>query len=150
MSLTGDLLTNMQMDGGTVKCHSTVDAVLTTSGDLALVADDSTGMQQRLMIWMATPPGERFDPTIGCPWYSYAHKKMSSANIKELANEMTNSFVKFFPELDVSRIEISKLDTRTLFVEVYAGDGVNFIFTKEDQDESYKNFWSTFKVDKYS
>lgn len=143
MSLTGDIQTDMKLDGGIIKCHSTTDLILTQSGDLALTEGDGNGMRQRLLIWLAVPQGELFDPLAGCPVYDFFHQKLTKSTTTSLGNELLNSFRYLFPELDVRNVEITKTDYETLFVEIYAGTAaLGFLFSKQDVDTLNKNMWN--------
>lgn len=142
MALTGDLKTNMKLDGGVVKCHSTTDIELTSSGDLALITDDDSGMRQRILIWLAVPPGELCDPEAGCPIYDYYHTKMTSSMTQSLANAITNSFKYLFPELNIRKVDITRTDYSTLFMEIYTStSSIRFLFSKKDVDSVNKNMW---------
>jgi hypothetical protein len=147
MPLNGDLVTNMKLDGGTIKCHSTTDLVLTQSGDLGLIQGDSNGIRQRMLIWLAVPQGELFDPDAGCPAYDFFHAKLTESNIQRMANKFLNSFRYSFPELDIKNVEITKTDSQTLFVEVYAGNNaIGFLFSKQDIDSLRKNMWNDWAI----
>jgi hypothetical protein len=142
MAFIGDLQTNMRLDSGVVKCHSTTDLELTSSGDLALITDDDGGMRQRILIWLAVPPGELFDPEAGCPVYDYFHTKMTPSMTQSLANAMTNSFKYLFPELNIRKVDITRTDYSTLFLEVYTSTSlIRFLFSKKDVDSVNKNMW---------
>lgn len=143
MTLGGDLQTDMKLDGGIIKCHSTTDLVLTPSGDLDLVTGDGDAMRQRLLIWLAVPQGELFDPYAGCPVYDYFHTKLSQDNLTSMSRAMLTSFQYLFPELGVYKVELTKTDYTTLFCEVYAGDSaLGFLFSKQDIDTVNKNMWA--------
>lgn len=142
MPLFGDIQTNMRFDGGIVRCHSTTDAELTSSGDLALVPESAFGLRQRLLIWLAVPRGELFDPEAGCPVYDYFHTRLTGSDTQALANDMKNSFRYLFPELNVQKVEISRTDYTTLFMEIYAGSSkLGFLFSQKDCDLINKNMW---------
>jgi hypothetical protein len=144
MVMTGDLQTNMRLDGGYIKCHSDTDLVLTQSGDLQLVTGDGNGIRQRLLIWLSVPQGELFDPNAGCPSYDFFHVKLTEENMIALGNQMLNSFRYSFPELDVKNVEVTKTDQETVFVEVYAGtSAVGFLYSLFDVNSLRTNMWST-------
>jgi hypothetical protein len=144
MAFLGDLQTDMKLDCGNIKCHSTTDLVLTQSGDLALIADGSSGMRQRLLIWLAVPQGELFDPNSGCPSYDFFHTRLTRENMKSFANALLNSFQYTFPEINVQNVEVTKTDYQTVFIEVYAGtNAFAFLYSLQDANMLSKNMWST-------
>lgn len=133
----------MRFDSGVIKCHSTTDCELTSSGDLALILNEDDSFRQRLLIWLAVPQGELFDPDAGCPVYDFFHTKLTSSDLQALSNALKNSFTYLFPELSVRKVKITKTDYSTLFVEIYAGNSkLGFLFSKKDIDSVNKNMWA--------
>jgi hypothetical protein len=145
MAMVADLKTNLKFEEGFVKCHSTLDIELTPSGDLALV-DGVNNTRQQILLWLATPQGERLDPQTGCPWYDYQHKKSTEGNLRELAGAMKFSLERFFPDLQIKDVQMIKIDSHTFYVEIkLGGNSVRFLFTAPDIIQLNQNVWAEFQ-----
>jgi hypothetical protein len=140
-----DLKTNLRFEEGYVKCHSTLDLELTSSGDLALVEGvDNT--RQRLLLWFATPPGERLNPNIGCPWYNYQHKKNTESNLRELAGVMRYSLEQHFPDFKIRNVVLTRIDPFVVYADMTIGyESLRFLFSSPDIVELNKNVWAEFQ-----
>ena len=102
----GDLLGNFNLHSGRVGCHSAWDLITTVSGDIALTRDAAENNRQRLLMWLATPKGERLDPTLGCCIHDYFHQKITSDLPRRLELDMRADLLSVFPELSIRNIKI--------------------------------------------
>jgi hypothetical protein len=129
--LGGDLQTNMSMGAGRLRCHSNLDLLTTCTGDLAITATEESNMRQRLFMWLATPKGERLDPSVGCCLYDFMHDKATSSNARLLEIAIGSDIQTLFPELAIKtiRCRLSDADNRTFYVDIKIGnESLSFLF----------------------
>lgn len=124
----------MSMGAGRVRCHSNLDLVTTLTGDIAITPDDVTNYRQRLFMWLATPKGERIDPSVGCCLYDFLHNKATSTTARTLELYLASDLAVAFPELDVKSVRCKlSSDNRTFSVDVKLGDeSLTFLFSDND------------------
>lgn len=123
----GDLLTDFSLIGSMFSCHDSIDLVTTVTGDLALTKDETENNRQRLLMWLATPKGERLDPSIGCCLHDYFHAKMTGSIYRQLELDIESDLKSVFPEMTISDIAVENIsDTssgnRIVQVGVTLGD----------------------------
>ena len=129
VEMVGDLKLNMDLSMGELKCHRSVDLVLTPDGDLALTRTDSELMHQRLLLFLATPKGELLDPEQGSTFYEYLHRPVTGDNIASLRVNLEYDLKKWFPEFGVTRVSISVIGRNSIYVVVYmADDAIRFLY----------------------
>ncbi|MDH7597567.1 MAG: hypothetical protein QHG98_07520, partial [Methanothrix sp.] len=74
----GCLVTNGRIfETGECRCHGALDIALNSSGAMQITADPSECVRQRILMWLATKKGERYDPRLGCCLHSYLHKPIT-------------------------------------------------------------------------
>jgi hypothetical protein len=106
-STGGDLLSNFNLSGGQIGCHSAWDLVTTVTGDIALTRDLAENNRQRLLLWLATPKGERPDPSLGCCIHDYFHQKITKDLPRRLSLDMRADLLSVFPTLNIKNINVT-------------------------------------------
>ena len=98
-----DLKTNLDISPGFNHCHSSLDILLTASGDLAIITGQEE-LRQRFFLYLATPKGERYDDSIGCSCLDYLHEKNTVSSARRLEQDIDNDINEQFPEWKVSSV----------------------------------------------
>jgi hypothetical protein len=123
----GDLLCNFSLSGSMLTCHTNFDLLTTITGDLALTKDDEENNRQRLLMWMATPKGERINPATGCCLHDYFHEKMTGSIYRRLELDLKTDLKSVFPTLDIKNLSVDNISdlesgNRTIQVGITLGD----------------------------
>lgn len=129
-----DLRTNMDISSGHCRCHSSLDLDLTPSGDLALV-DGIEEMRQRFLLYLATPKGERIDPSIGSFAYDYLHEKNTSGNMRRMEQDVMSDFKTQFPEITAKSVTCIQSLTDPFQTEVavkLSNGDMRFLYSPEE------------------
>jgi len=141
-----DLKTNLRFDTGVVKCHSTQDLELTPYGDIALTSSDLDLFDQQFLLYWGTPPGERIDPNIGCPWYDFQHERATDTELARFEAAMEKSIEYHFPELKVQSVKFEYLDTRTIFGDITLSSGsIKFLLDRDEMMDLENNIWAPYR-----
>jgi hypothetical protein len=130
-----DLLTNFDLSGGYCKCHNVLDFRVGPEGDIALTKDDQQAMRQRFLIYLATPKGERLDPTVGSCIHDFIHEINAPKNTRRLELFIKDDLDKQFPELKTRAIRCQPstyLDGEMEIRVILADDNLHFIFSPDD------------------
>jgi hypothetical protein len=105
---------------GQAKCHSGTDDVITPWGDTAVVSDPEQKMVQKILLWMTTKLGERFDPKLGCVLYEYMFGSFDGSTLKRMEFDLKYNLKYNFPEYIWTSITIqrtiSDFDTEALAI----------------------------------
>lgn len=145
----GDLKTNLRIEGGTCKCHGNLDLELTPSGDLALISDPAECLRQRIVLWLATPKGERRDSEVGCLLWDYLHQKLTGSTLKELEVRLVRELTLNFPELVVSSVKCERatgLDEgghKVIITAILGSDKVEFMYGADELRALYESVWES-------
>ncbi len=127
-----DLKINQRFESGEIKCHWEVDLVLTPDGDIALTSTPAEELQQRLLVYWATPKGEMLDPHEGSSIYQYLHKPLTPDTLQEMALDIKNDLQESFPELAVTSVKIQRGDRNYIYMIVYCSEGaLKFLCTPD-------------------
>jgi len=108
-----DLATNMDFKPGRVKCHRSLDLMLTPDGDLALTEDSDTESLQRLVIYMFTQKGERYNPNVGCILHHMIHAGLTATNLALIQRSIETDLNTLFPEFKGAEIRVAKMNGQT-------------------------------------
>jgi phage baseplate assembly protein W len=130
-----DLLTNFNLEQGSCKCHSLLDILLSPTGDLALTKTDQQTLRQRFLLYLATPKGERLDPTVGCCLHDFLHEINSPRVTRKLELYIESDLRTQFPELGIKTVRCSPstyLDGEMEINVILADDSLQFLFTSDD------------------
>ena len=140
----GDIKTNLELEAGICKCHSRMDILLTSTGDLALVSAPGPCVQQRLILWMATPHGERMDPNIGCRLWDIMHSALTGTVLGALEVTLKHEMQLLFPEIEVTSVVCELVpatgvsSSKVLVSVMSSGEDLFFIFSPEDLVDIYR------------
>lgn len=131
-----DLRTNLDISSGFLHCHTALDLLLTAAGDLSIVSGTDE-IQQRFLLYLATPKGERFNPNIGCFAHDYLHEKNTQSNMREMEQDVLNDMLFQFPDLDVSSVSCSTDNEDPFRMQLdirLANDGkkLQFLYTPDE------------------
>jgi phage baseplate assembly protein W len=143
----GDLMTNLQTEGGVCQCRGNLDFVLTSTGDLALISDTNQCMRQRIIIWLATPKGERRSPDTGCLLWDYLFQPVTGSMLAELRVKLTRELQETFPEMEVKSVRVEQATGfgegghKVLITVIMAGDQIQFMFSADEMKEMYNAIW---------
>jgi len=144
----GDLKINQSMEGGRCRCHSDMDLVTTTTGDLAVTMDKDEHMRQRMVLWLATPRGEVYNqPYAGCVLHDYIHERMSGSVLARLERDLKQDMQDHFPELGVTSITCNKVSDDPCELQILgrlSEDGIEFFVNLADIDMLSNEFASAF------
>jgi hypothetical protein len=130
----GDLQTNMSMGYGRMRCHGDLDLTTTITGDLALTSDSASNTRQRILMWLATPKGERLDPSIGCCLYDFLHSSASPTNVRKMESYIAADINYLFNDLGlkVKSVTCRVADdvNSSVYVDIKMGnEDLGFLFT---------------------
>lgn len=145
----GDLKTNLRIEGGTCKCHGNLDFELTPSGDLAIITDPGESITQRIILWLATPKGERRDPAVGCLLWEYLHQKLTGSTLKELEVRLTRELSLNFPDLSVSSVDCELVTgfgeggNKVLVTAVLGSHKIEFMYGADELNTLYDSIWGS-------
>ena len=130
----GDLLSNFSLGPGMCGCHSSWDLITTITGDLALTKDEAENNRQRLLMWIATPKGERINPSIGCCLHDYFHAKLSNSIYRQIELDVEADLKSVFPDLTIQNLCIDNISdtegdgSRTIQIGITLGnDSIKFL-----------------------
>lgn len=134
MIIIYDLRTNFDISTGFSHCHSSLDLVLTATGDLALISGIDE-IKQRILLYLGIPKGERFDPKMGSSALDYLHEKNTVSNMRNLEQDIFNDMKYQFPELPTKSVTCSKSikDPQTMYLDVRLSDTeMSFLYTPDE------------------
>lgn len=83
------------------KCHGEIDLMKTQTGDVVMTQTDQERTLQHLLLWLATPLGERFDPKLGCIFYDYLHERLIPSEMAQMERDLMANLEYNFPEFHV-------------------------------------------------
>lgn len=130
-----DIATNLDISPGFCQCHTALDIILTATGDLAIISGTKE-IQQRFLLYLATPKGERFDPNIGCFAHDYLHEKNTKSNMRMMEQDIIGDMSYQFPEITVNSVSCVQDDSdpfrMQLYVKIAGDDTLKFLYTPQE------------------
>ena len=130
-----DVATNLDISSGFSHCHTALDLLLTATGDLSIVSGTDE-IQQRFLLYLATPKGERFNSNIGCFAYDYLHEKNTRSSMRRMEQDVLNDMLYQFPDLNVSSVSCRKdnEDPFRMQLDIRLSDNGNlqFLYTPDE------------------
>lgn len=130
-----DLLTNLSLDAGSVKCHSAMDLLVGKTGDLALTKSSQQALRQRFVLYLGTPKGERLDPDIGNSMLDFLHEINSINNTRKLELYLENDIRDQFKELNAKYVICRPSPSFAGEMEariILGNEDLQFLFSSED------------------
>lgn len=135
MTTMWDVRTNLDISPGFCQCHTALDIQLTATGDLAIISGTEE-IQQRFLLYLATPKGERFDPNIGCFAHDYLHEKNTKSNMRMMEQDILGDMSYQFPEVTVKSVSCIKDESdpskMRLDVRLSSNDTLKFLYTPQE------------------
>jgi phage baseplate assembly protein W len=130
-----DIATNLDISPGFCQCHTALDIILTATGDLAIISGTKE-IQQRFLLYLATPKGERFDPNIGCFAHDYLHEKNTKSNMRMMEQDIIGDMSYQFPEITVNSVSCVQDDSdpfrMQLDVKLANNNTLKFLYTPQE------------------
>lgn len=130
-----DIATNLDISPGFCQCHTALDIRLTATGDLAIISGTEE-IQQRFLLYLATPKGERFDPNIGCFAHDYLHEKNTKSNMRMMEQDILGDMSYQFPEVKVNSVSCVQDDSdpfqMRLYVKIPGDNTLKFLYTPQE------------------
>ena len=130
-----DIATNLDISPGFCQCHTALDIILTATGDLAIISGTKE-IQQRFLLYLATPKGERFDPNIGCFAHDYLHEKNTKSSMRMMEQDIIGDMSYQFPEITVNSVSCVQDDSdpfrMQLDVKLAGDDTLKFLYTPQE------------------
>lgn len=135
MTTMWDIRTNLDISPGFSQCHTALDIQLTATGDFAIISGTEE-IQQRFLLYLATPKGERFDPNIGCFAHDYLHEKNTNCNMRMMEQDILGDMSYQFPEVTVKSVSCIKDESdpskMRLDVKLANNDTLKFLYTPQE------------------
>lgn len=130
-----DIRTNLDISPGFCQCHTALDIQLTATGDIAIISGTEE-IQQRFLLYLATPKGERFNPRIGCFAHDYLHEKNTPSNMRMMEQDIIGDMSYQFPEVNVTSVTCIRDDTDSsrmqLDVRLADSETLRFLYTPQE------------------
>ena len=130
-----DIATNLDISPGFCQCHTALDIRLTATGDLAIISGTEE-IQQRFLLYLATPKGERFDPNIGCFAHDYLHEKNTKSSMRMMEQDIIGDMSYQFPEITVNSVSCVQDDSdpfrMQLDVKLANNNTLKFLYTPQE------------------
>ena len=130
-----DIATNLDISPGFCQCHTALDIILTATGDLAIISGTKE-IQQRFLLYLATPKGERFDPNIGCFAHDYLHEKNTKSSMRMMEQDIIGDMSYQFPEITVNSVSCVQDDSdpfrMQLDVKLANNNTLKFLYTPQE------------------
>jgi phage baseplate assembly protein W len=130
-----DIATNLDISPGFCQCHTALDIRLTATGDLAIISGTKE-IQQRFLLYLATPKGERFDPNIGCFAHDYLHEKNTKSSMRMMEQDIIGDMSYQFPEITVNSVSCVQDDSdpfrMQLDVKLANNNTLKFLYTPQE------------------
>ncbi|HOK59165.1 MAG TPA: hypothetical protein PK659_10425 [Methanothrix sp.] len=115
----GCLVTNGKIfDTGECRCHGALDIALNSSGAMQITAGPSECVRQRILMWLATKKGERYDPRLGCCLHSYLHKPITKQAFVEIESAVREELKLLFPDVPSVGVKVWRVDRNTLGMRI--------------------------------
>ena len=130
-----DIATNLDISPGFCQCHTALDIQLTATGDIAIISGTEE-IQQRFLLYLATPKGERFDPNIGCFAHDYLHEKNTKSSMRMMEQDIIGDMSYQFPEITVNSVSCVQDDSdpfrMQLDVKLANNNTLKFLYTPQE------------------